>query len=202
MRKAIFLLSASITLFLFSCQKELALDLPGANTTGGTGSVNNKLVGSWKFIQLHANTFASNEGTVAGLTQRTETTSDYTSINNTGTIVFTAQAMTNTNVGYAFDSWAFNKVFENGVLTDTFTVPLQGTIPPATASANYTSITADSIVVQAGGQGVTPVGFKLKFSNDTLFMTQYVHETSVQNVQGVNYNTVRRAVAVTTLKKQ
>jgi hypothetical protein len=208
MNKTLTLLFATLSLFIISCQKEITLADPGtpngSNPTG-TGGGNSNLVGTWNFVNVRSVTFASNETTAAGVTDRTETTSDYTTINNSGTVVFTAQAMNNNNVAYAINSTSFNKLFTNGVLVDTFTAPLVASIPPTSSSTTYTTISADSIVVvgtSVGGQPATPYGTKLRLSNDTLFLMQSLNEVGVQTVQGLTYNTVRKALVTTTLKKK
>lgn len=203
MRNALLLLAASVSFFLFSCQKEITPlgggTSAGNGNTGGGSTTNNRLIGTWKFLHLHAVTWSSNQSIVAGINQRTETTSDYVTINNVGTVVFTATTATNNNVGYAVDTWTFNKVYENNVLIDTFTLPMAMAIPPNSSGGNYTMITADSIVNQNGN---TTAGAKLRFSNDTLFMNQKINETTVQNIQGVNVTTVRKADVTTVMKRQ
>lgn len=220
MKKALLLLTALFSLFFFSCQKEIESGNnsntggSGGSSTGNTGGSNTgsnagDINGTWKFINFHAKTNVANEVSAAGVTMRTVTLSDYTTENNTGTITFTDQNMSYDNLSYSINTRARATMYQDGVLVDTFSMPMLATIPPTKGQANITKVGSDSLTFQNGSfmmNGVSQTansgGAKLRRDGDKLYMTQRVNQTENTIVQGQTAKSTQQAEVVITLQKQ
>lgn len=192
------------TLFISSCQKEVD-DLIGGNSNNqGGGSNNTGIIGDYNFINLTAHTVAEVSVTDAGVNLKSITTSDYVTKNNVGTMKITATDMISTGVGYSIDTIMNVKTYLNGALFDDSQLPFTGTFPPTSSSSPYVKNTNDSITVigamgvPSGGTtgGAIPtgqVGFKYKWSADTLILTMNI-ATNQTVVQGGVPATVKSSV--------
>ena len=210
MKNGFILLTAILSIFFFGCQKEA--DLQGISTNGNAGTSGSgaiDLSGTWKFISFHAKTLATNEVVAGAYTMKTVTTSDYTSENNTGTVVFNTNSMSYDNLSYSINTVAFASTYENGVLIDTLSVPMQANLPATKGQSNFTAIGADSLYFQGGStmfgassQTTKPSGVKIKREQDKLYLTQKVAESNNTTVQGQTVKSNQQAEIVTTFQKQ
>jgi hypothetical protein len=209
MQKTFTLLTAIFSVLLFSCQKEA--DLQGISTSGetnaGAGAID--LAGTWKFINLHAKTTATNEMLVGTDKLKTVTTSDYTTENNTGTVNFTTQGMNYDNFSYAVNTIARATTYENGALIDTFSLPIQVSIPAMKGQSTFTRVGNDSLYFQGGSsmlggasQPTEPSGAKIKRELDKLYLLQKVAQTKTTTEQGQTVKLTQEAEIVTTFQKQ
>ena len=210
-------LIGSILLTLVACQKEQSVDtLNGAPGTGGStggGSTNgsNSEKGTWKVISMHGITSSTAEYTLSGENIKSVTLSDFTTIDNGGTVKFDGSTMTGTGVTYSVDDSYTGYFYTNNVLDDTLEMPLQYTIPPTNSTASYKKIKSDSIYVQSGAftivgsSGATPSsagGYKLAWNGDQMTMTAVFDDSQIQFTQGVSVKMSQHAVQILTLQKQ
>lgn len=202
------LLTCLAAVFLISCQKELSMNTPSTPNQGGTTGA---LQGNWKFIGLHSKTLAIVEVNAGTDVVKTVTTSEYTTIKNTGTLVIDATNMTSTNLGYEVDAVGKGLTYQNNVLIDSLSVPFTFVAPPSSSVSPYTKVSSDSLNVGPGqfmSMGATtpvttqPVGVKLKFQGDKLLMFANVSVTDVQSVLGMTQTKKQTVNAVFTYQKQ
>lgn len=204
MKKYLILLAAVFSLFFFSCQKEADFDIISNN-----GNSEIDLSGTWKFVNSRVKTLATNEVTATGNTAKTVTTSDYTTENNTGTVVFNSQSMSYDSLSYSINTIARGTLYNNGVLLDTFSMPLQFTIPATKGQTPFTRITSDSLNFQGAtsifnnpSQTTRPSGVKIKREQDKLYLTQKVNESSITTDQGQTMRSNQQAEVVIILQKK
>lgn len=202
------------TLSITSCQKD-ADDLLGGNSNNQGGGSNNNtgIVGDYNFINVTAHTVAEVSVTDGGVNLKSITTSDYITKNNVGTMKITATDLVGTGIGYSVDTVMNVKTYLDGVLFDDSQFPFTGTYPPSNSTSPYVKNTNDSITV-TGAMGVPsggttggtiptgPIGFKYKWSADTLILTTNTI-TNQSIVQGGVPATVKSSANVTMkLKKK
>jgi hypothetical protein len=191
------------SLFLFSCQKGITLDLPG--TTPGSNASN--FAGNYKFVNITASTLVINETFDGTDSTKTVTTSNYISENNAGTATFTQQSMAYSNMAYTINTVAKGVVYENGVLIDSITMPVQMSVPPTTAQASFTLITADSLSFPAGtpviggGQSTAASGARIKMEQNKLYLTQHFSESSTSTIQGIKIKELKQAKIVSLFQR-
>jgi hypothetical protein len=206
MKKLILYCSVFSALMGFiSCQKEVSGDVPSTASSSGT------LIGNWKFVNLSAATESLVEVRDGIDVAKTITYSNYTTINNTGTIRFDATTMYANNLGYAVDALAKSYSYFNGVLEDSIEAPFSGSIAPATTQSNYKRIGTDSLYFEGGSIFNTslgtittqPNGAKLKWEGNKLYMTVVGVLTKLEDLGGgIRQLQNSRVKSVTTLEKQ
>lgn len=213
MRKiAPYLLIGCVLLVLVSCSKEKSVDTP-ENTPGtGTGSAVGKTEkGSWNFISMRGITSETIEFDQFGDATKIVTTSDYTTINNAGTIKFDGSTMTGIGLTYSVDAMAKTYIYTNGTVEDSLELPFAATIPPINSTASYKKIGSDSIFVQSGafknvGTGGTTQassgGYKLAWDGDKMTMTGSVSISKIDFSTGISQKITQRATQIITLQKQ
>lgn len=131
MKKLPFYLLTLFTLILVSCGKEKS------------GASSSQIDGTYNFKGIQAKTVS--EVTAIGEDEKLVTTSDYTSINNSGTITFRNGKMTSKDMAYSIDTDMQIDSYVDGVLDDSYTYPFQFAIPPTSSSGTYKMIGKDSI---------------------------------------------------------
>jgi hypothetical protein len=194
-------------LALASCQKELS---SSASSSGSPGSsAGSDIKGNYDFVSLHAKTKSTNQSVSGSDVLKTVTVSDYTTANNTGTITIDASNITSTNIGYSANAVGNASYFENGALIDTFSIPLQFTIPPSSGVTAYKQISSDSLYFQSGfivvsgtSQTSQPGGAKMKFENGILTLTSNISQTSTQVVQGESITIISEGTSVSSFRKK
>jgi len=199
MKKIFFaLLVIFTTLFFVSCQK--STDSPSSPAD---------IKGTWTFVSMSATTNTTAEATQSGESDKSVTTSSYTTENNTGTMTIDASTMTSNNISYTVNTTAKAYMYQNNVLIDSLEVPFNFTAPPSSGSVNYRFVTSDSIYSDQGSlfmNGVTqntiPSGARIKLENDILYLTQTVHQVIEQNNSGIAVKTDESGVVVIKLKRQ
>ena len=208
-----------LILLLASCQKEISIDLGSSGSgsggnggSGGSGGNNtSNIVGSYDFVGLSAHTLSSVSVTQGGQTAKSVTTSDYSSINNSGTIQITANQIIATNLAYAIDTVMNVKTYLDNVLIDNSDLPFAVTLPATSSTSTYTRIRADSLSVTGGigtapnpsGVGPTgPTGVKLAWSGDTLLLKVNSSFTQTITQGGVPAQMIGSVNGVTKLKKR
>lgn len=212
-----FLVLSSFLLLLIACQKEQSLETLGATPGtggpgggGGGGSTNGTEVGTWKFLnakQVYSQTSEVDMGTGV---MKTVSSTDFTTINNSGTIKFDGTTAAVTDVGASVNATMKVSTYLGGSLLNSQNVPLTGDMPATSFDATYKKIGTDSlyfadgfIEINAGGSGPTSgTGYKLKWDGDKMTLTNVFDESTTEVVMGINTKLVEHTVTVITLQKQ
>lgn len=167
------------------------------------------ITGTYKFISLQAKTSSTVQSISSSYNARTITTSEYTTINNSGTVTIDANRMISNNLSYSINSMAKSTLYENGVLIDTFSFPFQVTIPSVSGAGTYKRISSDSLyfdsgTVLIGGSASTPqpAGAKIKFENGRLLIYSSTSQSNIITDQGETVVTLATGSVITTLQKQ
>lgn len=199
MKKITVVLTTVIFLIaLVSCSKDKNNAMAGADITG-----------TYKFISLQAKTNSTVESVSGSYITKTVTTSDYTSLNNAGTIKIDASKFVTSNFSYSINSTAISTVYENGSVFDKFTFPFQATIPTTSGTWAYKRISADSLYFDSGSVFIgssastpQPGGAKIKYVNGTLTMYGTAIKSTITKNQDETVTNTASVVSVITLQKQ
>ena len=202
----LFLATLFFIVSLASCQKEINYALPNASALPS-----NSIVGDYDFVGLIAHTESTVTVTDQGQTIKSVTVSDYKTKNNIGTAKITSNQFIGTGIGYSIDTTMNVTTYINNVLTEQVDVPFVATVPATNTISPYIQITPDSLTVTgdfgvlpdpSGNVPTGPVGLKLSWSADTLFLkvnSTFTQTVTQNGVPGVLTSTV---VGVTKLKKR
>lgn len=201
---------------LFSCQKEKSFEIPLPGTDNGdddstTNPADNKLIGTWKFINVNINSESRME--VAGM-GGSITKYQATTTNNSGTVTFDATHSKATNMGYSIDTELTIKTFGTG-MDDEITTPFEFSLAPYNSSAKYKIIGTDSIYFPEGALFDMPAanpqptpadpiatGGKFSITGNTLKMVSSVLRDTVISQGGVAARVTQKATAIATLERQ
>lgn len=136
---------------------------------------------------------------------------DFHTINNVGTISFTADSLMATGVGYGIDT-TYTSITETAASTDTIVSPLVTTVPPANAAFSYKLIGQDSIYFPNGSpialnvDSIQPPiqakGAHFNISGSTLTITSTINQSGNETVNGITAPTTGTIKSVITLMKQ
>lgn len=205
MKRSKLLLILTTLLFTFSaCQKEISFD--DSIITDSTS-----VVGAWNFISMQTDMNVSFEGEQNGVDLKLVTTSNYTTINNAGTITFDNNQMIASGLTYSIDAIAKATLYLAGIPVNNSDIPLTGTIPPTDDTGSYEQFGADSIYVESGALAVvdpsgtlqnTGLGFKLKWNGNQMTMTTRVQTVTSEEYMGIPVTANADITAVFTLEKQ
>ncbi len=159
--KNLTLVLSVIVLVATSCKKE------------GSENSSSLLSGNWKFVSANGATTISNSVDIGGDVLKTEAISNFISSNPKGTYNMTATQITGNGIGYDFTGTSTTKIYENNVLQNQVTMPMNGTISPINTSSTYKLIGTDSLYFETKVPGTANSGgckFKLEGTKLTLFM--------------------------------
>jgi hypothetical protein len=210
MKKTLLVLSLFIAIITVSCQKELNDPSVTAPTSGGSGSGGGgtggaSIVGNWKFVSFSAVTQSTVSYSLAGSTFKSVTISDYTSINNAGTVTITSTTMSNNGVAYDIADTAFATTYIDNVSAGSISSPFSFSLPPTSNTVTYKQVTQDSIYVNPQGSGSTATigaGYRLALNGNILKMTTTAIQDNTVDAGGITAQQHAVATAVTTLQKQ
>ncbi len=191
------LLPVSIGLFfclIISCKKD--------NNTSS-----NNLVGNWIFTSMTAQTESDNQYTDGGIVYKTVTISQYTTLNNKGTVVITPSAMAGDSIAYAVSTNATAFNYQNGTLMDSTVYPLIFSVPPSSVTASYNQVGTDSLSFPGGGPFGVPgsssaSGAKYSLSGNTLHLITTIVKDSTNSSYGIPITVHLAATLNSVLTKQ
>jgi len=194
MNKSILLVLCAVIFIIASCKKD--------KTT-----TNSAIQGNYKFKSAHIisnSTITGNDG------EKAITVSDYTTINNAGTIVIDGSNINSTGLTYEVDATANGYIYQDDQLIDSFSSPFNYVLPAANSSSSYKLISADSIYFPHGsiatvGIGSMPTGGtggKYSMSGNLLIITQRAMRDSTFTNSGVAFHSIETAEASVLLEKQ
>ena len=197
MKRNLLLMLSSIVMILVSCSK----DHTNSDTAGIQGTY--KL----KFLSAKTNsTLTDSEG------EKIVTLSDYTTINNSGTVVVDGSKFSSTGLSYEVSTTSTGYFYQDNVLVDSFSSPFNIKIPPFNSTAPYKLIGADSIywqngsiasgiagsgIIQNGGNGGT-----YTLSGNLLTIKQYGSTDSTFQDAGITFHQVDIGLVTVVLEKQ
>jgi hypothetical protein len=162
------------------------------SNSNNSSSTNPLAGGTWNFVDLSSN--AKLTATESGLisAQLIDIT-DFKTIDNMGTISFTADSMTGSGIGYTIDTTYTTYTYVGGT-GDTVTTPYTTTISPTSSSTSYQLIGSDSIYFGSGtpfsvslyaGDTIKIEGAHFSISGNTLTLT-----SSINQAGNVTYNSI------------
>jgi hypothetical protein len=179
--KSRLLLLAVGTLFLFSCQK--SIEWP--DVTGG-GTSNQQLLGVWKFKSLSQDNKATITYTDAGVAYKDITISKYTTINNGGTLEITDKLISNKDMTYEVDAIGNYLWYENNVLVDSISLPINFILPTYSASSPYTLGPNNTIISPANpATGEPERTLTYEIVGSKLYMRYTLNETTTRVEMGI-----------------
>jgi hypothetical protein len=196
--KFLFFLFLSSSVFLISCKKD------SSDTSGS-----NNLKGTYKFVSVTASTISTQIVTDGTTVDKSVTYSDYTTKNNTGTLVIDDKNITSTDLSYSVDTTARVFLYEDDVLVDSFEDEFQIDVPASSATSGYKVVGNDSIYVTSGSMffngtnsSTDPAGIKYKIEGDKLHIYGGKTQTTQQNQSGYMVTQKAEATIVATYQKQ
>jgi hypothetical protein len=155
-----------------ACKKSNSSSSPANPLTGTT----------WNFVDLTSN--ASLTATETGVAQLVDMT-DFTTIDNSGTITFTADSMAGNGIGYTIDT-SYTTITTIGTApADTVTTALTTTVSPTSSTTSYQLIGTDSIYFGSGtpfavsvypGDTIKIEGVHFTISGNTLTLTSSIDQ--------------------------
>jgi hypothetical protein len=200
MANKITVLSAVLVLFMMGACKK---------SNSGSGSTTNPLAGgTWNFVGLssNANLTATESGLISG---KIVDITDFTTIDNSGTITFTADSMSGSGIGYTIDT-TYTTYTYVGSTGDTVTTPYTTTISPTSSSTSYQLIGSDSIYFGSGtpfsvslyaGDTVKIEGAHFSISGNTLTLTSTIDQAGSVTYGGITAPSVTQISSKITLSK-
>jgi len=185
-----------MSVFFMSCKKE------------SSQPSNGDIIGTWNFASMEADGTVSQEYTDGFGTTKTINTYDFVTEDNKGTVTFDGSTITSSNLSYSVDYVVSAKTYQDGVLIGSATLPVNTSYPASSSTATYKMVGTDSIYFEGGSMfmgGVTteiiPSGAKLAFEGNTLYMTQFVNQTKIQNIFGLPVTTATNLKVIVKLQK-
>ena len=193
MKKSSFLLFAVFAIIFVSCSKDKTNTDPSA--IEGTYTL--------KFLSAKTNsTITDGDGGKA------VTTSQYTTINNSGTIVIDASKFNGTGLTYEIKATATTSYYQDNQFIDSSSMPFNATIPSTNSTAPYKLIGADSIYFENGsfaseiGTGQNGGnGGRYTFTGKTLTIMQNASKDSMFRISGETFRMVETIQATMVMEK-
>jgi hypothetical protein len=202
MRKRILFGSSLVfsVLFFSSCNKDNA-----------DSKVNEDILGNYKLVSLTAKTEVTQTMSDGSSTAKTVSKSNYTTINNQGTLKIEPAQMISTDMSYSVNTIGTADIYEDGVYIDTYDVPFQAVVPSSSATAGYKWITKDSIYFESGSMfyagSSTPLatsadGARVRLEGDKLYISGNKIQNTQSNQSGYIVNQEAKVQVLVTFQKQ
>lgn len=174
---------------LTSCKKELGFvqDMENNNNSGTYVNV----TGTWRFAGSHAVNSNVASFSESGVSNIISSVLEYTSKDNSGTIHFSSNRITITDMAFTIVGTMYTSYTMNGLLIDEQTQDIEEITPPSGGTSTYVRNGNDTITVDqppftlpspsGTGTGTTignaKMGMKLRMSNDTLYTRALMSQT-------------------------
>ena len=192
---------AAFFIFCVACKKNNN-DHSGPNPLTGT---------SWTVDGETTTADMTSTATFGPLTVTVINLIDFRTINNVGSISFTADSLMATGVGYGIDT-SYTSITQTAASMDTIVSPLVTTVPPGDASFTYQLIGQDSIYFPNGSPialnvdsiqpPIAAKGAHFVISGNTLTITSTINQSGNETVNGITAPTTGTIKSVITLTKQ
>lgn len=169
---------------MFSCKKELSVDRLGRGGDNNPGSI----AGDWNFLNLHTDASSTATGSYLGVPVKVIYAYASNSVNNTGTVSFTANSFTVNKMGFDVSTKAHITTY-TGPVKDEQDVPFSFSVPAYGYNGGYKQIGSDSLYFPDGslfqeleinGQQITNAdagGATFAIRSDSLFIYQTISQT-------------------------
>src|SRR5690242_20074644 len=131
--KNLFLRFLVIVIVFTSCKKE----------NSNPSSMDIK--GTWKFIEMEVKATSIKEFSDESGKQKTISINDFTTVNNSGTVVFDGSKASLNDLTYTINTVTKAEVYMNDQLVQTVEMPLTAPVPATSSSSDYKLIGSDSI---------------------------------------------------------
>ena len=188
-----------VVLIIGACKK---------SNSGSSSSTNPLTGGTWNFVDLssNANLTATESGLISG---KIVDITDFTTIDNSGTITFTADSMSGSGIGYTIDT-TYTTYTYVGSTSDTVTTPYTTTIAPTSSSTSYQLIGSDSIYFGSGtpfsvslyaGDTIKIEGAHFSISGNTLTLTSIINQAGNVTYNSITAPSVTQINSTITLSK-
>ena len=188
-----------VVLIIGACKK---------SNSGSSSSTNPLTGGTWNFVDLssNANLTARESGLISG---KIVDITDFTTIDNSGTITFTADSMSGSGIGYTIDT-TYTTYTYVGSTSDTVTTPYTTTIAPTSSSTSYQLIGSDSIYFGSGtpfsvslyaGDTIKIEGAHFSISGNTLTLTSTIDQAGNVTYEGITAPSVTQITSKIILSK-
>ena len=186
----------SIVILLAACKK----DGPASATS---------VDGTYDFKYM---SIKSNSSIVGSAGDKTVTTSDYSTINNGGTVIFNNGTLTAQAVTYSVDTKSMLYLYDGDDLITSSSYPFSYTIPANNPTGQYKIVGADSIYFPQGGltgnidgtgsYQTIASGGHFSFSGNLLTIIQNFTKDSTFHGSGETYHIIETATASLILEKK
>jgi hypothetical protein len=166
-----YLLLLTFSILLFSCKKD------GTPPPVVKSTLKDSLTGTWNFISERVENFYEDTYVSDSDIYRYTINTGYLSRTARGRLIIDAGIFRYDSTKHTVDSVAIYTTYHNGILEDSTTAPIQGSVQVANYSAPYTLPGTDSIHLSEGIQiidgvisPVAPTGYNIRWSGDTLLL--------------------------------
>ena len=192
-----FILSLVTVVFMLSACKK------NSDNNGNSG-----IQGTYKLKYLTAKTNATLTATDG---EKSVTTSDYTTTNNSGVIVFGNSNVATTGISYSINTLAYSSLYQDNVFVDSSSYPFIFTLPSSNSSGAYSLVGTDSIsfpqgsVIAMGGTGSIqggPSGGRYTMNGKLLTIIQNGLKDSTFQDSGETFHQNELVLATIVLEKQ
>ncbi|MGN6618148.1 MAG: hypothetical protein ACTHJ5_13325 [Ilyomonas sp.] len=195
--KNLFLRFLVIVIVFTSCKKE----------NSNPSSMDIK--GTWKFIEMEVKATSIKEFSDESGKQKTISINDFTTVNNSGTVVFDGSKASLNDLTYTINTVTKAEVYMNDQLVQTVEMPLTAPVPATSSSSDYKLIGSDSIHFDNGtmffnnmSQEVDASGAKLSLQGNILYMTSTINDIRTEVIQGINILSTTNAITRVKLHRQ
>ncbi|WP_298710083.1 hypothetical protein [Chitinophaga sp.] len=183
---------------------------PGGNPGGGSGNLD----GTYEFVNVSLTAKTETSTSSFGMTVKTVSDVEYTSTDNTGTVVIDGNKISSTNFSYSIEATMKTQMYSNGVpLPGSGTeVPFVYDMPSSNSEGTFKYVGTNEIQYLEGGfieipstgqqLPSTPNTSKYEVKNGELILTAVINETQNIVEQGQTWTVKQTGVATTRLKKK
>ncbi len=189
-----------VMLMMGACKK--------SNSNGG--STTNPLAGgTWNFAGLSSNAKLTATVSAGPISGTVIDVIDFRTIDNAGSIAFTADSMAGSGVGYTIDT-TYTTYTYIGSTSDTVTTPYTTTIAPISSSTRYQLIGSDSIYFGSGtpfavslyaGDTIRIEGAHFLMSGNTVTLTSTINQAGNVTYNSITVPSVTQISSTITLSK-
>lgn len=207
LRKVTSLSGIGVLILLAACSKNTSKDTNGGNTSG-------QLVGTYQFAYMKTDLNLTESGSYLGQSIKVSGSTAYTTTQNVGTVVFTADSAKGNGIGYSYSAPVTTIYYTNNIPVDTTIDTNSDTVPPTSSSSKYQIIGVDSIYFPGGVLGLDgatagappqvqlPTGGHFSIKGDSLFITTKLNTSFTDSYNGIPTSATVNFNATIAMKKQ
>lgn len=182
---------------------------PGGNPGGGSGNLD----GTYEFVNVSLKAKTEIIMNQFGATVRNVSDVEYTSHDNTGTVVIDGNKINSTNFSYKIDAKVKSSLYTNGILdpNSVMEMPFIYTMPTSNSQGTFKYVGTNELFMEGGFMEIPSTGqqmpsvpntSKYEVKNGELIITATINENKTEVIQGISVQTKQTGVATTRLKKK